>query len=439
MIIEPAIIFLKNNKIKGKTKKGLLIYKAIGLKTNNKYYVPTSVKSKENIYGLIKYIPDNKLATLDILFDINNHFKAEELALLYKYDLYVKPIFTTNNPIIKFNNNPIIKHNNNPIISIDPPGCIDIDDAFSLDIENNCINIYIASIIDYTQEDYLTAQTNLFSIYNKYNKNIHMINTTQMMNMSLIKNIEKSAIEIKYNYKTKEYSWSIVRIIIEDNLSYENIPTKYKELINNMYKYLEILPDIHKLIEILMLMVNKYIGSLLYKLGTGIMRIQKENKPAEYIIKSNESFMHFGLKTENYCHFSSPIRRFADVYNHYILYGYKYLKLEKSMDEQNRDLILIEKLIENLNYKNMQIKKYNWNMNLIELYDIINTKYGGYYVSNNFKVLYIYSNFYIVNLIDFDIKININNTNNIKDAYIEIATITTKNYILDRLQINIKT
>jgi exoribonuclease R len=149
--------------------------------------------------------------------------------------------------------------------------------------------------------------------------------------------------------------------------------------------------------------------------------------------------MHFGLKTENYCHFSSPIRRFADVYNHYILYGYKYLKLEKSMDEQNRDLILIEKLIENLNYKNMQIKKYNWNMNLIELYDIINTQYGGYYVSNNFKVLYIYSNFYIVNLIDFDIKININNTNNIKDAYIEIATITTKNYILDRLQINIKT
>ena len=89
----PSIILLDKNKIYGKTKKGLLIYKAIDLITNNKYYVPTSIKKSYNIYALIKptTITNSKyFATLEIPLFIDNLNKGIESALLYKYNLYNK-------------------------------------------------------------------------------------------------------------------------------------------------------------------------------------------------------------------------------------------------------------------------------------------------------------------------------------------------------------
>ena len=455
-MIFPAIILLEKNKIIGKTKKGLLIYKAINLKTKEKYYVPTSIKSKCNIYGLLKEenksINNIKMSSIYSIFDIYDINKSIEKVLLYKYNLYKKNEIIENiedlNNFDKYLQNYNIedKTYKNNIISIDPEGCIDIDDAFSIDLENKIINIYISSILNINYDNiYEYAMKRLSSIYNIYNENIHMIPKDLMLKMSLLEGKKRIAVEINYNVKKNEYSWSLVYIIVNKNFSYDNIyESDYMNIINKTAEYLNILDinididinmnetkllDVHKLIEKLMLMTNSYIGSLLKNKNIGIFRNQKANySVAEYSFTPEK---HFSLNIENYLHFSSPIRRFVDVINHMYLY-YNNININ----------ILSHSFIENINNFNLNLKKYYWDINYIKLVDIIDKK-NGYYITY-IKILYkINDEIYVIYFPEFDIKININlNINNIHYIYdyimnIEITTKKSNNIINNKLLIKI--
>ncbi len=414
----PAIILFNKKKIKGKTKKGLLIYKTISLIDNKIYYVPTKINSNENKYVLIKPNPLNETyATLEIVLAEDNK-KAEELALLYKYNLFYK----TKIKMAQLSQMAQMAQVSQgaqvapmaPIISIDPKGCIDIDDAFSieyLDNKINRINIFIATILPNAQE----FSPNYSTIYNIYNNNLSLFDKDITYKMSLLAGLERKSVMITYDCLKNEFiGWSIQNIIVAANLDYDTaLNTKYSNDINNLMAFFSIF-DIHKIIEKLMLLVNNYMAK---EIKNVIYRNQSPLMPANY------SFTNLGHKTLNmahYCHFTSPIRRYVDYINHYLLIG---TQVEINLDEINNKII--------------NIKKFYRDMNIIKLYYIINDNFNGYHITKA-RIIYYYNDEYcLLYLPEFDLKINYLNKFPGELFDIEIAC-KKSNIITDKLLIKPK-
>ena len=425
----PAVILFNKKKIKGRTKKGLLIYKSISIIDNTIYYVPTKIISNENKYVLITpNILNKEYATLETVLYPDDNKKAEELALLYKYNLIHKKKYELSLLITDNKNSKQEDNNYYNIISIDPKGCKDIDDAFNIEYLDNKIskiNIFIATLDDNLNT---TFSPNYSTIYNIYNKNLSLFDDNITNNMSLIAGQTRKSIMITYdcNKIDNNISWSIQYIIVADNLDYDTaLNTKYGVDINNLMIYFNIF-DIHKLIEKLMLIVNNYMSKDGI-INNVIYRNQNNNMSAEY---SYNNLGHNTLNMSHYCHFTSPIRRYVDFINHYLL-----LNPSISFNINLNDI----------NNKILNIKKYYRDMNIIKLYHIINDVYNGYYITKA-KIIYIYntkidSDLYLLYLPEFDLKINYKNIDNIdlfnSFDYIEIAC-KKSNIITDKLLIKPK-
>jgi len=167
--------------------------------------------------------------------------------------------------------------------------------------------------------------------------------------------------------------------------------------------------DSHNMIETFMIMANQFIGNRLkeQRIENIVYRVHPEplstvhEKPfvedkirdpsllsflnilhssaAEYTIgDSDKSYYHYGLQLENYTHFTSPIRRWADTYIHLLVK--KYLLDDKiiqpSIDYFNDEILV--KCISKSTEKQNEVKRMERMFHRLQLVEKVEKAYDSY-------------------------------------------------------------
>lgn len=254
------------------------------------------------------------------------------------------------------------------VLSIDPSGCKDIDDALQCIQHDDYIEIrvHIADVSSYIPEGSeldIELSRRIESLY-FHDKTINMIpDTLAVGECSLIEGSNKRTHTMIAILKTDttidniEYKFVRTNTYIDKNMTYEDvdkiISNNYKsKLCDNIRLLYEIGNQIGKLLRIesndydshvmvanFMILTNvlassalkKYNGSLIRSHKTPIdnvsipspatkLRSIHENirlDRAVYVLDTPEyDNSHYGLKVSRYTHFTSPIRRYADIVVH---------------------------------------------------------------------------------------------------------------------------
>lgn len=231
-------------------------------------------------------------------------------------------------------------------LNIDPEGCEDIDDCISYilaDTNKLRVAITIANVASYIPQDselnkkvYNISQT----FYFKQNRT--MLPKSYEENCSLLPNRERYGIALIFDvcineekYKLDNIHFTEVKLVNKQSYTYESVyDSNHKDLLN----FLEIFSnsnDSHKWVESLMIFYNTQAAELMknYLHLNPIFRINDKSKNNDIIEKYcpflsfssatytfyNENMYHQGLNIQNYLHITSPIRRYADLYNQRIL------------------------------------------------------------------------------------------------------------------------
>nr|QFG73719.1 MAG: RNB domain protein [Megaviridae environmental sample] len=230
-------------------------------------------------------------------------------------------------PVTKFKPQiPPVDSNPIEVFSVDPESCIDIDDAIRVDGDE--ISVSIASVGEFMSEEwwhhahemgstiYMLSQQYLFKDKPKWvAPNWIECMFPNQVKTSLLPNQKRRAITV---YLTGKRANQIQRtnVINMHNYSYEeynnNPPPQHKIL--SAYTNCE---DSHDIIEYLMIKANTIVAEHLKEC---LCRSQDEFQAAEYRWKSDpRGVAHASLALPIYGHFTSPIRRFADIHTHYLL------------------------------------------------------------------------------------------------------------------------
>jgi len=268
------------------------------------------------------------------------------------------------------------------VITIDPDNSIDLDDGFTLLSDDlfDYLDIHIADPVSYFNFndenmikifDELSKRKNTCYIPNKDNKIIHLLPEFMINKISLLENINegdyKRAITFRFkisksnndidfniiytklfNIKNKTYDSFDKELSVNKKNNIINLTNKLIDIMNLKHDKITSNNISHEMIEIFMVLVNNYTGNFLQNhKKKGILRTQSNedseneiidlnniplyakdflNHSANYkIINDNDNNNHFSLGINNYCHISSPMRRFIDMINHLILYDIDYI------------------------------------------------------------------------------------------------------------------
>ena len=390
---------------------------------------------------------------------------------------HIKNLKNLNNKFINYNsnetNNTNIFNNYDNIFSIDPNGCTDIDDVISfkkINEKNVIIGIHITDITYYLQNSpdiFNILHNRVSTIYTNYDQ-INMLPNKFATNIcSLHPKMPKKVISLILNideYNINSFHFEFNTIISENAYSYEEANKKLSNHpLNSITKNItkKILPkynfdkwDFHNVIEVLMIITNHYVAKTLIDKNIIIpLRTQKESllvnysnnnelnkflniynsKSAEYI--NSSTFMnHYTIGLNCYTHFTSPIRRYIDVFIH--------LKMAQLLGRNFNFNINIPNC-EYINKINNNIKKLSYDLNKLSLIDKSNNDIeiiSGYIIKvlNNTNNIIIYIPKYKVTLIsslipnkllhifNIDLKNNIITITNKKNNNITILNLFSK-------------
>ena len=345
----------KKNNIDTKNIYALIKFKEWGINQKN------PLGTCEKIIGEVGII-ENEYENLLYNFNINYfNYKKKEIE---KYGELYTQFYKENNDFIRED------YTNENTFSIDPENCKDIDDAVHI---KECddyyeIGIHIADVSHYVLENsYIEkqCQKRITSIYaphkkinmlpNNYAEDICSLSPNEIKktfsvifkidkNYNIVDNkIVKTIIESK-----KAMSYEEAEKIIENNSDTDNLNKeliKLFNLVNKMSISMNNKPilDTHQLIEFLMVLTNKTIAESMYSynMKNCILRTHSRNKSAKieeindeelrkhieimhsnsaiYVSNIGENHSHESLNIDLYTHFTSPIRRYADLIVHRIM------------------------------------------------------------------------------------------------------------------------
>lgn len=328
----------------GKNKKGNVIYlvKPLLEKMPN-FLIPYGGKLKGKIIIRFKYRHWNEKLPMGEIINVIGVFKKENLneMLMYHYEVFPKSIRYPEYTNSMENNIKRKKYSTN-IFSIDPDDCEDIDDALSIEEDNDSIiiGVHIAQPIYYLSKNDIENKLKYqFSTLYLENKRCDLWGSDITNKSSLHQGEEKPAYTILFHFKDNELSHieDFPSIIVnKKKLSYDNANTysfanKLLSFTNQINK--KVL-DFHELVSIWMVKTNNYIGK---KMSSHIpLRVNKkidinifddividEDIKDKFKIRNMEaaeysytSSYHESLDLNNYCHFTSPIRRLMDTIIH---------------------------------------------------------------------------------------------------------------------------
>jgi exoribonuclease R len=229
-------------------------------------------------------------------------------------------------------------------VSIDPAGCRDIDDALTITKCNDgwFVEIHIADVgFAVTREpwlyDYARRRGQTFYDAGKAVRPMLPPEYSEGV-CSLLEGQARPVITLSITItpegKIHDETWSESVITVKKNHTYESVLEDPK-FDSEPLRLVTGSPDSHVWVEWAMLLYNRKFAEKLSP--NGILRrhaapdaeklalykgvIAEEDlswlafKSAEYCWASDADTLHWSLGAEKYCHASSPIRRFADLYN----------------------------------------------------------------------------------------------------------------------------
>ena len=347
-----GVIHLKSKIKYGMTTRGYPIYL---FEPINKAYPLMIVGSSEkgattNMIGLAKFEawPDKyPRANLIRILGPCGDPAVEAEALLLRYSPWSYPkIFQISS---KYNealtNRPLCR---GFTFNIDPPGCEDVDDVFTIEAVDDKYRLTIsitdiATAIEEGSTLDLYAQKVGQSLYPPDTKPKHMLPPslgTKELSLGVLQVRNCISLSITWSQDgILETTWALAKVAVDKAYTYKEAQSETRGEFHILKSIVDTIAGksvvtSEEWVETLMIYYNKEAGKLLKAHGSGILRSHSAPdqerlqqwtsvdpslaklaySSATYCSPETET-SHWGLGLADYCHASSPLRRYADLYN----------------------------------------------------------------------------------------------------------------------------
>lgn len=228
-------------------------------------------------------------------------------------------------------------------LNIDPEKCRDIDDCISYRFVEDEFHIAISiadvasAVLSGSPED-IDALSRSFTFYSKNDGDIEMLHPSLEHRLSLLPGKRRKVVSFVCVYsknKLVNTFFTEAYLVNQKSYSYDSkiLWEDHPQLCATLSEILRT-TDSHIWIEFFMRLYNRRVAKILSKHNVGIYRVNKYNEnicqklieinpnlayeSAKYVIY-DENTGHKALKLNEYCHVTSPLRRYTDIYNQRLL------------------------------------------------------------------------------------------------------------------------
>ena len=344
----PGVLELTSRTKYGMTSRNVPLYLFRPLnQTLNPCIVGCSKSYSTNVLAVVD-VPKWETQTLtraflDRVIGLCGDFQAEEEALVCQYR---KQGWSTG-ITISIPNPPTDRRIITGVtFNIDPAGCSDIDDVFTIG-DDGYYYITIADVANWMKynPEFLRKAQEIGQTMYSIDGSILQPMIPFQNDCSLNPNVERLGVSLRFKIVDSNVTdIQFLKTLVTNNESYTYesfYSSNYVDTLKHVVKTLGCeSSDSHDWVAQLMIFYNIEAAKVLKERGQGILRthsppdIEKLEtfksigvdveflafKSATYVPATSVG-SHWGLKTDVYCHATSPIRRFADIVNQYVLKG----------------------------------------------------------------------------------------------------------------------
>lgn len=272
---------------------------------------------------------------------------AEKEALLHQYTEFPWKKFDTSTIQRPYEDRPLLK---GYTFNVDPIGCRDIDDVFTIG-DDGYFYITIGDVSEWFKQNkghaFIQIASNLGQTLYSDGQIVSPLLPFEK-ECSLLQGEERYGVSMRFKWtgsSIQDVSFLKTKIMNTETFNYDSVYySKYAQLLREIASYLLGCDtiDSHEWIEQLMILYNTEAAKILVNTQKGLLRTHSAPdleklelykrligldaryigyKSATYVGATAENTVHWGLEKQQYCHATSPIRRFADIVNQSILKG----------------------------------------------------------------------------------------------------------------------